>query len=141
MAEAQKYTFGKRSLKAYKTIHPDLQKILDEAIKLYDFSIISGKRTAKEQNELFKLRRSKLDGYKKKSKHQSGKAVDIMPYKKGTNAFSSRLTDTFRFYYMMGIIKTVAERLDIKIRLGMDWDSDDIYSDQNFHDLPHFELI
>jgi len=28
-----------------------------------------------------------------------------------------------------------------KLRWGGDWDSDKVFDDQNFDDLPHFELV
>ena len=31
--------------------------------------------------------------------------------------------------------------MNIKIRWGGDWDSDNIMKDQTFNDLPHFEII
>jgi len=150
------YSFGKKSLKNLKTCHKDIQLILEEAIIMYDFSVIDGLRTQREQEKLFKAGRSKLDGVNRKSKHQ-GKlnednelvsyAVDIMPYKKGTNAFSGKIKDGDRFYFMMGIVKGCAIRLlkegkiTHEVRLGLDWDSDDVYTDQNFDDLPHLEII
>ena len=42
-----------------------------------------GKRTAIQQNGIFKQGYSKADGYKKLSYHQSGNAVDVAPYKNG----------------------------------------------------------
>ncbi len=150
------YRFGKKSLKNLSTCHMDIQLILREVIKYYDFSVISGIRTTAEQKQLFKDGKSKLDGVNKKSKHQGRKdssqvivsfAVDLMPYKKGTNAFSGKKKDLARFYFLMGLVKATAMRLleegmiTHKIRFGMDWDGDDIYSDQTFDDLPHFELV
>lgn len=150
------YSFGKRSLENLKTCHKDIQLILQEVIKYYDFSVISGIRTVAEQQALFKAGKSKLDGINKKSKHQGRRdsndnlvsfAVDIMPYKKGTNAFSGEQKDLVRFYFLMGLVKATAMKLleegkiTHKLRLGMDWDSDDIYTDQSFDDLPHFELV
>jgi peptidoglycan L-alanyl-D-glutamate endopeptidase CwlK len=150
------YKFGKKSKKLLKTCHPDIQLILNEVIKFYDFSVISGLRTTKEQQSLFKAGRSKLDGINKKSKHQ-GKpdsdgnivsyAVDIMPYKKGTNAFSGKKKDSARFYFLMGLVKGTAikllqeGRISHEVRFGLDWDGDDIFIDQHFDDLPHFELV
>ena len=150
------YNFGKKSLKNLKTCHSDIQRILQEVIKYYDFSVISGIRTTEEQQALFKDGKSKLDGINKKSKHQGRKdgsgmkvsfAVDLMPYKKGTNAFSGKKKDLARFYFMMGLVKATAMRLldegtiSHKIRFGMDWNSNDVYTDQSFDDLPHFELV
>lgn len=146
------YSFGKRSRSRLDTCHPDMILIMEEVIKIYDFSVLEGLRTLEQQQEYYETGRSKLDGINKKSKHQddgSGKsrAIDIMPFKKGSNAFSGKEKDNRRFYYLAGLVKGTAERLleegkiSHKIRWGGDWDSDDIYSDQNFDDLPHFELI
>ncbi len=69
-----------------------------------------------------------------------------MPYKKGTNAFSGKTKDNARFYFLMGMVKITAKNLIRKgiithdVRFGLDWDNDDIFTDQNFDDLPHFEL-
>lgn len=143
------YKFGKRSQSRLDTCHPDIQKILNELIKIYDISILEGTRSNERQAELYALGRSQLDGVNKKSKHQSSPstAVDIMPYKKGTNAFSGNEKDKARFYFMMGMVKAISTRLlyegeiTHKVRFGLDWDSDDIFDDQNFDDLPHFELM
>lgn len=143
------YELSEKSLEKFKTLHPDLQKILSELIKVYDFAIIEGHRTLEQQQQYYKEGKSKLDGVNNKSKHQSypSLAVDIMPYKKGTNAFSGDELDTMRFYFMMGMVKVIAHNLLDKgeishgVRFGLDWDGDDTFTDQTFHDLPHFELI
>lgn len=143
------YKFGSKSISNLNTIHVDLQVILKEVIKIYDFSILEGHRTLETQQEYYKEGKSTLDGINKKSKHQSypSLAVDIMPYKKGTNAFSGLEKDARRFCYLMGLVQATAIKLykegiiSHKIRWGGDWDSDDIYTDQTFDDLPHIELI
>ena len=146
------YRFSRRSRARLNTCHPDLVAICEEVIKVYDFSVLEGLRTLEKQREYYETGRSKLDGIKKKSKHQDdgsgkSKAIDIMPYKKGTNAFSGKEKDVRRFYYLAGLMKMAAEKLleegkiSHRLRWGGDWDDDDIYNDQNFDDLPHFELI
>ncbi len=144
-----KYTFGEKSQARLDTCHPDIQLICKEVIKIYDFSVLEGHRTQETQQEYFRTGRSKLDGVTHKSKHQSSPsmAVDIMPYKKGTNAFSGNEKDDRRFYMLMGMVKAVAARLKAEgkithdVRFGLDWDGDDTFRDQTFDDLPHFELI
>ena len=150
------YYYGTKSRSRLRTCHKDIQTIFNEAIIYYDISILEGVRSDKRQLKLYKEGKSKLDGFNKKSKHQpvedeNGKmvsfAVDVMPYKKGTNPFSGDERDNRRFYYLAGIIKIVSEMLyewgeiTHKIRWGGDWDSDDVYTDQTFNDLSHFELI
>lgn len=150
------YSFGKRSQVNLDTCHKDIQYILNELIKIYDFTVISGIRTTEEQKALFADGKTKLDGINKKSKHQGREdsegnivsfAVDIMPWKKGTNAFSGHEKDNRRFYTMMGMVKAIAARLleegkiSHTVRFGLDWNGDDTYKDQTFDDLPHFELV
>ena len=150
------YKFGPSSTNKLNTCHRDIQLILHEAIKYYDFSVIEGIRSAQRQLVLYKDGKSKLDGINKKSKHQGrgdeqgfivSYAADVMPYKVGTNAFSGKEKDARRFYFLMGIVKAVSERLykkgkiSHKVRFGCDWDGDDTFDDQNFDDLPHLELI
>ncbi len=150
------YSFGKRSLDNLDSCHHDIRLILEEVIKFYDFSVICGIRTMEEQVSLFADGKSKLDGIIKKSKHQGREdsngdivsfAVDIMPYKKGTNAFSGSEKDDRRFYMLMGMVKAVSQKLfeegviSHRVRFGLDWDGDDTFKDQTFDDLPHFELV
>lgn len=146
------YHYGKRSEKNLATCHPDIQLILREAIKIIDISVIEGHRTLMRQQELFNSvpQRTTLDGIVKKSNHQTdpSMAVDIVPYKKGYNPFvPASARNAARFYFMMGIIKGIAVRLlelgfiTHKVRFGLDWNSNDVFSDQKFHDLPHMELV
>jgi len=145
------YSFGKRSKERLNTCHKDMILIMEETIKMYDFSVLEGLRTAEKQAEYFETGRSKLDGVNKKSKHQdSGDglsyAIDIMPYKKGSNAFSGEQKDLRRFYYLAGAVKMTAHRLleegkiSHTVRWGGDWNSNDLFDDNSFDDLPHFEL-
>lgn len=145
------YTFGNKSQRQLDTCHEDIQTILYEVIKFYDFSVLEGLRTAKRQRELYAEGKTTLDGVTKFSKHQSddgiSRAVDIMPYKMKENAFSGHEKDDRRFYALMGMVKAVAKKLISEgkishdVRFGLDWDGDDTYRDQKFDDLPHFELI
>lgn len=146
------HRFGNRSRSRLDTCHQDIITICEEVIKFYDFSVLEGLRTLEKQQEYFETGRSQLDGVNRKSKHQDdgngkSRAIDIMPYKKGTNAFSGQEKDARRFYYLAGIMKSTAARLKEEgkishtLRWGGDWDGNDTYTDQNFDDLPHFELI
>ena len=145
------YTFGKSSQSNLDSCHVDIQKILNEAIKIVDFSIIEGLREDARQVELFNDGKSQLNGVSSRSKHQDNgsglsMAVDIMPYYKGFNSFTNESGPKF-FYYLAGHIIAIADKLyrdgtiSHKLRWGGNWDSDmDLFQDSNFFDLPHFEL-
>ena len=93
------YKFSVKSKNILNSINPKLQKLFNEVIKYYDISIISGFRTVEEQQKLFKQGSSKCDGVNKISKHQTGNAVDIVPY-------PINWEDINKFCEVAGCIKT-----------------------------------
>ncbi len=86
------FKFSERSKKVLSTVNSDLQLIFAHAITLsiIDFGIprTGGKRTAEEQNSLYKDGKSRADGYDKKSYHQTGNAVDVYAYVNGKASYS-----------------------------------------------------
>ena len=138
--------YSNRSLNKLSNCHDDLITLFKEVIIEYDNSILEGSRTTERQQELFAQGKSKLDGVTKISKHQITKhqvksmAVDSAPYPIDWNNLN-------KFYHYVGYVKGVADRsyregkMTHKIRCGADWDGDNSFKDQTFHDLPHFELI
>lgn len=142
------YIFGKRSQSQLDTCHKDLQLIANEALKVsrVDFSIVEGSRPVELQQKYFKEGKSKIDGIKIKGNHnyQPSRAFDIAVYVSG----KPKLTyNANHLCYIAGIIIGVSERLytagqtNHKIRWGGNWDRDgEILTDQNFDDMPHFEI-
>lgn len=133
--------FSKRSLENLSECHPDLQIIFKEVIKYVDCSILCGYRGEKEQNEAFRKGKSKLKyPLSKHNTDQYSMAVDVVPY-------PVDWTNLQRFYYLSGFVKGMAtalyERGEIAhvVRWGGDWDGDNDFKDQRFHDFPHFELV
>lgn len=116
-------------LKKLKGVHPDLVKVIQEAAKTAKtpFRVLEGLRTAETQMKYFKRGASRLDGVKKKSKHQVGKAVDIVPLINGKVTWAWA-----PFYPMADNVKAAAKKLGVKITWGGDW--------KTFKDGPHFEL-
>mgnify|MGYP003651971829 CR=1 FL=1 len=155
--------FGSKSFNKVNTCHRDLQTILNQAIKLtrVDFGVSHGYRKPEEQFELYKKGRKEvsggwkiedkskvvtyLDGFEKKSKHnhEPSRAFDIYAFVNGKANWNKDY-----LIYLGGIIISASEILyeqgktTHKLRWGGNWDSDsEIITDQNFMDLPHFELI
>jgi len=119
------FSFGIKSSEKLSKVHPDLQKVFNEAFKEspLDFSITEGLRTKERQKELFDAGKSQTMN----SRHITGKAVDIAVIKDGT------VTWDFQYYRIVtDHIKSVAKKLDIPIVCGIDWTS--------FVDGPHIEL-
>lgn len=134
-------TFGNKSLEKLKTCHPDIQKVMLEAIKEVDFTVIFGTRTPAEQFELFKQGRvlqdgkwvkvgatvTNLDGINKKSEHNysPSRAIDIAPYPIDWN-------NTKRFLDLSKIILRVAKEQGVDLEWGGNWVS--------LKDYPHYQL-
>ena len=138
---------SKTSLKKLDTCADDLQVIIKEAIKtsMIDFGISEGHRTVAKQKEYYKAGKSRCDGVKIKSKHQSKPsiAVDIYAYYNGGAHW-----DDIHLAYLGGHIMATADMLYQKgkindnLRWGANWDGDGILVyDHTLKDLPHFELV
>ncbi len=130
--------FSKRSLDRLCGVHPDLKTLFHEVVKHFDCTVISGVRTEEEQAALYAKGRTipgnivtYKDGVKKKSNHQTGNAVDIVPYPVNWG-------DIERFrqfgWFVKGVASTLKRygQIDKDIKWGGDW--------KRFKDLPHFEL-
>ena len=131
------------------TCERDIQTVMHEAIKVFDFSVIFGKRTAEVQFELFKKGRKLLrgewsivdksqvvtykDGTEKMSRHnyEPSRAVDVVPY-------PIDWKDTDRMHQLRGVILAVEDRLirEGKIKKKLEWGG----NWKSFKDLPHYQL-
>ena len=141
--------FSKRSLDALAGVHPDLKKVMLEAIKdtPVDFVVVDGLRSDARQKEYYSQGRTKpgpkvtnADGVKNLSNHQDaadgkrdglGSAVDLYPYVDG----ALRIKEAYVIPKLKEIsihIKAVAKCLGIPIEWGGDW--------KNPYDPPHFQL-
>lgn len=128
------YRFGKTSKRRLTTCHTDLQRLFNEVIKYYDCSILCGYRSEEKQNEAYSEGRSTVEWPNSKHNVYPSIAVDVAPYPIDWDELR-------RFYMFVGIVRGVAAMMGINIRCGADWDGDMEVKDQNFHDLPHVELI
>lgn len=126
--------FSEQSKNKLETCHRDLQVLFNEVIKYYDCSILGGHRTQLEQNEKFRLGLSKKQYPNSNHNALPSNAVDVAPYPIDWD-------DRERFSYFAGFVEATAILLKIKIRWGGDWDSDHNLKNNNFDDLPHFELV
>ena len=163
-------SYGKKSMAGIMSCERDIQVTMHEVIKVYDHSVIFGHREAELQFELFQKGRKFVgspgeeqnpakwvvvdpkkvvtyrDGFERKSEHNyyPSRAIDIAPYPIN---WGNEQTQIGRFYQLSGIVLTINKRLYDEgkvtrlLRWGGDWDSDGDFTDQRFHDLPHYELI
>ncbi|WKT59121.1 hypothetical protein Q2E61_09290 [Microbulbifer thermotolerans] len=128
------YSFGEVSQSKLATCHEDLQRLLNEAIKVVDFSVICGHRGEAEQTAAVRAGASKVQYPNSKHNSLPSLAVDIAPYPIDWN-------NAERFAHLQGVVRGIAHVMGIKIRLGGDWDMDGDITDQKFTDWPHIELV
>ncbi|HFQ4989953.1 TPA: M15 family metallopeptidase [Vibrio vulnificus] len=124
------FVLSARSESRMLGVHDDLKRVVRRAIELtpFDFGITSGKRSAEEQNALFRRGASQLDGYSRLSRHQTGHAIDYVVYDE-----DGKVTWGFSYYERVSwAFKQAARELGVPIKWGGDWTS--------FKDGPHIEL-
>ena len=130
-------TFSQKSQDRLVAVHPDLQTLMNYVVQDFDITVISGLRTQEEQQALYEKGRkypgkivTYKDGVERRSKHQSGNAVDVGPWPLNWNQIAR-----FREmgYYIKGVANTLKKCGEIKndIEWGGDWD---------FKDYPHFQI-
>lgn len=120
-----------KSLSRLEGVHPNLVKVVKEAIKNspIDFIVIEGLRTTETQKEYVRKGASKTMN----SKHLIQKdgyshAVDLAPLVKGTIDWN----DWSKFELLSQVIKQEAKQQGVNITWGGDWKS--------FRDGPHYQL-
>lgn len=127
-------TFSLMSEKNLELVHPDLKRLFREIVKTFDCAVMEGHRGEQKQKDYYTAGVSKVQWPNSKHNWLPSHAVDVVPW-------PCDWSDISRFYFFAGYVKGVALSMGIKIRLGCDWDGDMQVKDQNFNDLPHFELI
>ena len=129
--------FSQRSLDRLSTVHPDLQTLFQIVIKYWDCSIVCGIRTEEEQKKLYAQGRTEsgnivtnADGVTNKSRHQSGNAVDVIPYPEG---YDEEELHNFG-YFVIGVATMLKSygAIDKDVIWGGLWKS--------FSDKPHWEI-
>ena len=117
--------FGKESQTNLAECHQDIQKVLNEAIKYFDFTVLCGYRGKEEQDKAFKDGFSSVKFPDGKHNQKPSFAADCVPY-------PIDWKDTARFYFMAGVITTIAKQMNIQLEWGGFW--------KKKPDCPHFEL-
>lgn len=135
----------KRDLRRLRGVTPRLIVVFYEAQKrssyIFNVGYLGGRRTSREQNDLFKNNKTKKDGYKKLSKHQTGKAVDFVVYDN-----NGKYIQTVDIYESIArLMQDISlELFGLPLRWGGDWDGDGIRVDkdptESFLDAGHVEI-
>ena len=153
--------FSKRSQDRLDTCHSFLVELFGRVVKGFDCTILEGARSQNRQMILLGEGKTKLKY--PLSKHniglESGRklsaAVDVIPYPidwryEGDmwDASQEHELDEYleihhnieRWFMFIGYVKGIAAEMGVPLICGADWDGDNCMADQQFDDLPHFEI-
>lgn len=135
------FTFSARSRSLLGGVHPDLQRVVYEAIQVtrVDFAVFEGRRTIERQRELVAAGAS----WTMASRHITGHAVDLAPYVAGKLRWDWPL-----FFPLAEAMRAASLRTAIPIRWGGAWRQltslPAVITQADLHkarpDGPHFEL-
>lgn len=118
-------SFSQHSLDHLSSCDERLQRVLFEAIKRTDFSVICGHRGEDDQNRAVALGTSQLRWPRSKHNALPSLAADCVPYPVDWG-------DLTGFHLMATTVKQCAAELGVEIVWGGDWEI--------LRDHPHFEL-
>ena len=144
------YSWGKRSKRNIATTYYLLQELANRIIRRTKVDICvldnGGKRTAAEQHEIYLEGNSRCDGYVKISYHQTGLAIDFVPYIKGRPTWRNKRA----FLHIARIAFEEWERMNTGkyyLHWGGYWRAKDLdgdgileITDRLGWDMAHFEL-
>lgn len=138
--------YSNRSKSRLMTCHPSIIVIMNEVIKTFDVTILCGWRGEVDQNRAYP-KYSKVKYPDSKHNHilddkPTSLAIDCIPYDSNKGSIVS-WSDSESFALMAGYILCTAEKLNIPLRWGHDWNKNYLLSDEfgKLVDRPHFELI
>lgn len=117
--------FSQHSKDKLKDADEALQKVLQDAIQRYDFSVICSTRGKAEQEAAFKNKASKAHFGQSPHNYYPSLAVDLAPW-------PCDWKDIKKFEELAKQIKHSAKLLKIEIEWGGGW--------KKFPDYPHFQL-
>ena len=125
--------FSKKSLLLLDTCSSPLKEIAFEAIKVVDFSVVSGHRGKAEQNILAEEGKSTFKWPSSKHNELPSRAFDLLPYPSGW-------TDWDKFFFLAGVVMNIAFQKKVRVRWGGAWDGS-FNGPEEWNDLAHFELL
>lgn len=130
------YKFGSRSKERMMGVQDILIECATRALSIskHDMTIpeTGGLRTPQEQNELFKKGYSQMDGFDKKSYHQSGFALDVIPVTGYDDAGAFRHFAKCMWYSWQLMQKEGKIPNNYYLEYGGHW--------TNFVDVPHWQI-
>lgn len=135
--------FGKASKAALKKAHPDIQRLLTEAIKVIDFKVLDATRGRAAQTRAYRSGHSKALFGESPHNYVPSLACDLFPAPydwENTAAFRKLYAVIGRYDPKTGKGKGLALKMKIPLRCGLDWNMDDEKTTSDDWDGGHYEL-
>ncbi len=123
------FILSPRSRQRLQGVHEDLVQVVERAIRIteVDFAVLEGLRSAERQQQLFEKKATLLNGVTRKSRHQTGHAVDLGALVDGEVRWDWPL-----YHKLAAAMKKAAVQLETALEWGGDW--------KRFPDGPHYQL-
>ncbi len=131
--------FNARTINLLKRVDGRLERLVEETGRVLrqegvrvELQVTQGLRTASEQHDCYERGASKCDGYRFKSNHQSGRAIDYSLYQNGRYLTGDAAASASQYHRVADAFKVAAQRLGYNIQWGGDW--------KKFKDNDHIEV-
>ena len=128
--------FGTTSKRRLSECDERLHIVFNDVVQIFDCAVLQlgGYRDKETQDELFRMGKSHLLWPNSQHNQNPSLAIDVAPYPIDWN-------DRERFNYFAGFVMATALSHGITLRWGGDWNQDWQVRDNQFDDLPHFEIV
>lgn len=126
-------TFSAASFSRLAGAHPLLRRVMSEAIKHYDFTVLDSQRGRAAQEKAFRAGNSKAHFGQSAHNWAPAIALDVAPFPIDWN-------DRQRFIDLSKVILPIARDMKVPLRWGGDWNMNGVLTDEHLSDLPHYEL-
>lgn len=135
------YKYSSASLGKLSTCQYELQLIGLELTLETDATVVCGTRSMEDQEKAFNSGASKVPPGQSLHNRFPSDAFDIVPAEAPRLWAKKKDLPSAEYYAFAERVFAIADRYNIALRWGGDWDGDRDYSDQTFNDFGHFERV
>lgn len=130
-----------KSNKKLMECHIQLQKLFAQVDIFYPIVVTCGYRGEQEQNDCFKKGFSKLKFPNSKHNQTPSLAIDIYPFANG-KTIQTKESMILLAGYVKGVHSMLCKQgiINCSLRLGADWNANNLIEDEKFLDVAHFEI-
>jgi peptidoglycan L-alanyl-D-glutamate endopeptidase CwlK len=131
-------SYGPASKARLEHAHPDLRRWAERLILRFDHTVVCSHRGEEDQEEAFRLGRSRVHYPDSMHNFYPSLALDLAPWDPVAGRIDWSARD--RFILLAGMALELAAEMELPITWGGDWDGDTFMRDHNFLDFPHYQL-